>query len=121
MGDAVGDSELEKTIVSKETNQNQTAELFPAGWPSYLPALSARGRTRKFRKSVREPHSELFFVALPLSFALLFVLYGYPSAYESSPGTKSQGSSVPRQELVDSRRPPDWQDVFLGVVSPAAS
>lgn len=125
MGDAAGDSELEKTVVSKETNQNQTAafltiQVYP--W-------TCQRRTRSVRKGARwelpEVRSETshgtFFLALPFSFAQSFVLYGYPSSYESSPGTKIQGSAVTSPEPIDSRRPPDWQDVFPGVVSPAAA
>lgn len=65
VGDAAEDSELEKTVVSQETNQNQTAAflIYYTGQPldvsASCPAPSARGRARKFRKSVPKSHTEL--------------------------------------------------------------
>lgn len=126
MGDAAGDSELEKTVVLQETNQNQTAALLT---PQVGPRTCQR-RARSVRKGARQevpevrPETRLgtFFLALPFSFAQSFVLYGYPSSHESSPGTKIPGSAVvTSREPVDSRRSPDWQDVLPGVVPPAAA
>lgn len=64
------------------------------------PLPSARRRARKFRKSVPKPTSPGNFLrctSVELR-AQSFVLYGYPSAYESSPGTERPGSAVPSGE-----------------------
>lgn len=125
MGDAAGDSELEKTVVSKETNQNQTGAFLTI----QVGPRTCQRRARSVRKGARQELPEVrsetshgtFFLVLPFTFAQTFVLYGYPSAYEPSPGTKIQRSAVSSREPVGSSRPPDWRDVLPGVVSPAAA
>lgn len=72
MGDAAGDSELEKTVVSQEKNQNQTAAFLTI----QVGPRTCQCRVRSVRKGERQEVPEVrpetsrgtFFLALPFSF-----------------------------------------------------
>lgn len=117
--------QLEKTVVSQETNQNQTATLLT---PQVGPRTCQRrvrsvrkGARQESRKSVPKPDRELFSLHFRSASSSRLSCTATRLHTNLARELRFRGAVVTSREPVDSRRPPDWQDVFPGVVSPAAT